>query len=145
MKIFRLFICIFATILSVSACSPDEYEQANIELSPVYVLTNLIGINPPYKVTIYEETKKMMVWQDDKKVLGYRMLNYGDGSEDDNYQISFVAVKDDVYYEYDVLGTVSSGKGQMFVQALAEDGMTPVGDPVIYTMDITEDEMFIEK
>ena len=58
MKIFRLFICLFATILNVSACSPDEYEQANIELSPVYVLTNLIGTNPPYKVTIYEETKK---------------------------------------------------------------------------------------
>ena len=49
-----------------------------------------------------------------------------------------------MYYEYNVLGTVGSGKGQMFVQALAGRWHDSVGDPVIY-MDITEDEMFIEK
>ncbi|WP_154665639.1 hypothetical protein [Saccharicrinis fermentans] len=86
MKLFSL-IFIFVTL----ACEPDGYDVPEIDLVPVYSLSETA--NEEFStVRIYQQKNLLTVSNKDGGIVAYQTKDYADSSDDLNFNVSVVAL-----------------------------------------------------
>ncbi|WP_068473041.1 hypothetical protein [Saccharicrinis aurantiacus] len=94
MKNYFKIICVVLLAVLYS-CEPDEYATPNIELVPIYRLTDTE--NDTYAIIdIYKEKSLLLIENKDFAVTSFITTEYVDTSTVDNYYISFEVLTESV-------------------------------------------------
>ncbi|WP_282039576.1 hypothetical protein [Saccharicrinis aurantiacus] len=99
-NIYKIFVLLFVGY-SISSCEPDAYEVPDIDLTPVYYLTET-GNNTYKDLNIYKEKDLFIVWDKDGAVSVSNTQAYTDSSDTENYSVTFVVELD----ELDTINTI---------------------------------------
>ncbi|MDW5288071.1 hypothetical protein [Formosa sp. PL04] len=155
MKNILKIASILALVLVVFSCEEESnFEEPNIELVPVYAITNITGTNALYQINVYKDTPLTVEYVAEVQLNSYDMLGFQDASTDTEYNVSWGVVKDresgdldaddNVIMEnytvnYVLTGSKEWGTGVLNASNVYADGTTLDLD---YTVSIANEEVY---
>lgn len=136
MKNIIKFLTLFSVILTLSSCDDEvEWRQSEVELTPVYAITDITGNNAPaVAIHIYKDKPLIIEYTTDVNVVSFDSSGYSDMSTESNYQITVIKNSGTEQFEYIVTGDKTSGVGTLSIN----DGI----NTEIYDTVISEDEVY---
>lgn len=94
MKNYIKIICV-VLLAAMYSCEPEEYATPDIELVPIYRLTDTENDNYAI-IDIYKEKSLLLIENKDYGVQSYATTEYVDTSTVDNYHVSFTVLTETV-------------------------------------------------
>lgn len=86
-NIFKILGVFFVALIAFS-CEPDEYDVPDIDLVPVYNISET-GNNNMFEMNIYREQNLFTVWTNKGKISSFTTTGFSDTSDELNYMVTF--------------------------------------------------------
>ncbi|WP_405293586.1 hypothetical protein [Algibacter sp. Ld11] len=112
-KLLGLLSVVLVTFFSCDEESP--FIEPNVELTPVYALTDIIGVNAPFAINIYREKDLIIEYSTNVNVTSFTSASYADTSTDTSYEISVAKLIGDDIVGYWISADKTTGEGTLTV------------------------------
>ncbi|GAL63588.1 hypothetical protein [Algibacter lectus] len=112
-KLLGLLSVVLVTFFSCDEESP--FIGPNVELTPVYALTDIIGANAPFAINIYREKDLIIEYSTNVNVTSFTSASYADTSTDTSYEISVAKLIGDDIIGYWISADKTTGEGTLTV------------------------------
>nr|WP_320120703.1 hypothetical protein [uncultured Marinifilum sp.] len=149
-NLFKIFVLLFVVGV-MSSCEPDEYDVPDIELVPVYSISET-GNNTYTDIQVYKQENLLTIANKDGIVSAYSTSSYSDVSDETNYMFTVIAsekvtLTDEegnetmgtVSYAYDVTADKETGSASITILKTAADGTEST---ISLNGTLTEDEVY---
>lgn len=131
-----------------SSCEEKIWPTSELELVPVYAVTEIVGTDAPFALDVYKEKSLAITFVKESLLESAETYNYLDASDEVNYAVTFSA-KQEVLLEdstttihtldYEINADKATGVGSMTVITTEEDDTEST---VVYTAEVAEDERY---
>ncbi|WP_139956996.1 hypothetical protein [Flavicella sediminum] len=150
MKKFIKYISILAVIISLASCESNEKSFPELELVPIYALTNIDGAGDmPISISVYRDEALMVEYIDAlPRLLSFETTNFSDLSDATNYDLSFdknIVVEQESgpdlieTIRYEIAADVVLGTGTLTTTKDNGDGTNTVQ---VYTIAIAKEQRY---
>lgn len=113
MKKYIIILFVFVSLLLLNSCEEKQWPTADIQMAPVYVLSNLAGDNAPSSMEVFGENN-LVVLIKNTNFTSLPISNYKDSTTVDKFNIRFttqeniVQIVNKIEYRYVVTKDYSS-------------------------------------
>ncbi|OEK07665.1 hypothetical protein A8C32_16940 [Flavivirga aquatica] len=84
------FCCLFTLIFSVIGCGEEaEFQASDIELVPIYYVTDIVGSEAPHSIEVYKEKPLLIEFSSKVQAKSFAISNYQDLSDGTAFNITF--------------------------------------------------------
>lgn len=128
------YLGLFAIVLFFFSCSEESnFKEPDIDLVPVYAITNIVGTNAPYAINIYREKPIIIVYTTSVNPISYTATGYTDNSTESSYDITVNRVSENETIKYTITADKATGVGNLTVVGASTTA---------YTIKVTEKEVY---
>lgn len=132
MKNLIKYIGVSLIIITFSKCEEkSNFTEPNIQLVPVYTITNISGSNTPVKINIYKEKDLIIEYVSEVNPLSFSSSNFVDSSTDLFYEISVNKIDGQSTINYVISANKATGFGTITIDATTT-----------YNITISEEEVY---
>ena len=125
---------LFAMVFTLFSCDEESpFIEPNVELVPVYAITDIVGTNAPLAINIYREKDLIVEYTSSVDAFSYTSASFSDTSTDTNYEISVAKLVDGNAIGYWISADKTTGVGTLTVVSDTE---------VVYQINISEKEVY---
>ncbi|UXX81100.1 hypothetical protein N7E81_08300 [Reichenbachiella carrageenanivorans] len=137
-------------LLAVVASSCDEkvWPMSELELVPVYSVTEIVGTDAPFALEVYKEKSLAITFVKQDLLESTETYDYIDASDEVNYGFTFSA-KEEILLEdstttihtldYEISADKATGVGSMTITTTEEDATVTT---LVYTAEVAEEERY---
>lgn len=134
MKNLNILMLLLLVILGVSSCDEeDNFKESNIQLVPVYSLTEVSGPNAPFKMNVYKDQLLYIEYATSSNAMKFVSDSYTDSSTETNFEITWEVTKtrtnpdnedelQDYKVDYVLSGDKETGSGTLISTSSFPDG-----------------------
>jgi len=116
MKNIIKYISILAIVLAFTSCeSESNFQEPNIELVPVYSITDIQGADTPFKINIYRQKDLIIEYSSSVNASSFASSNFMDISSDTTYEVSVDKMVEGSPVNYSISADKVTGLGTMTV------------------------------
>ncbi len=116
MKTIIAYLSILIIAITFTSCEiKDNFLEPDIELVPVYSITNIKGPNSLFKINIYKQKDLIIEYSSSVNAVSFSSNNYMDTSTDDTYVIIVDKMKEDKIINYAVTADKLTGQGTLTI------------------------------
>lgn len=134
MKNIIKFLGLLAIVISLSSCEEKQWLQPDIELVPVYSITNIEGVLAPFQINIYQEQPLIIEYQKEDNAESFQSTDFTDTSTENMYEISVNKLDDEKVITYVVSADKQTGVGTLVI--------TNAGVETSYTIIVANTELY---
>ncbi|MBJ7881528.1 hypothetical protein [Gelidibacter salicanalis] len=114
MKAILSYLSILLIVIAVTSCNVEEnFQEPNIELVPVYSITNIQGPSAPFKINIYRQDDLIVEYSSSVNASNFNSDNYSDTSTEDMYILSVDKITADGSINYLITADKGTGQGTL--------------------------------
>ncbi|UMB61694.1 hypothetical protein MHL31_05685 [Lutibacter sp. A80] len=117
-KIIKYF-GILTIILTITSCEEEEWLAPDIEITNVYSITNITGLDV-VKINVYKEKPLIIEYATDVVLNNYNSSNFINSSTDTNIEFSVNKISGDSTISYAVIADKTTGNGTLTINDTSE-------------------------
>ena len=134
MKNILNIVALLFALVYMSSCEPEEYDIPDIDLTPVYSISET-GNDNLSTINIYREKGLLTVWNKDGAVTLFSTKDYSDSSDDVNCLVTVTAIEEvtvtdgegnetlgTITYDYDLVANKETGVCNVSITKTDEKG-----------------------
>lgn len=132
MKNIKKILVLLILVISLVSCDEeDNFVKSEIELVPVFAITDISGSNAPFAINIYQQKSLIVEYSSSINAKNYVSSGYSDTSTDSTYEISVTKLMDNISVNYDISADKLTGDGTLTVDAAT-----------VYNIMVSEEEVY---